>query len=63
MMIGLLIGFVIVGPIFCYLIGMANPIGWMGVPPWQVPRCTCTQQRVPGLHDPGSCAIARGPRR
>jgi len=33
-LIGLLVGFVVIGPVFCWLIGMFNPIGYMGRPPW-----------------------------
>jgi hypothetical protein len=35
--LGLLIGFVVIGPVVCWLLGVFNPIGYMGVFPWNVP--------------------------
>lgn len=50
--IGLLIGFAIVGPAFCWLVGMFNPIGYMGVLPWHVPRCSdCGRKGANSLHE------------
>jgi len=37
-LIGLGIGGVL-ATIFCWLTGGFNPIGYLGVPPWRVPRC------------------------
>ena len=31
---GLLIGFFGVGPVICWLLGMFNPVGYMGHLPW-----------------------------
>ena len=31
---GLLVGFVVIGPVVCWLVGMFNPIGYMLRPPW-----------------------------
>ncbi len=31
---GLLVGFVVIGPVACWLLGVFNPIGYMGRPPW-----------------------------
>lgn len=35
--LGLLIGFLIIGPALAWLAGMFNPIGFIGVLPWKVP--------------------------
>ena len=44
--IGLFIGFFIVGPLVCWLTGMFNPIGHLGVLPWRVPRCEACGQKT-----------------
>jgi hypothetical protein len=36
-MIGLLIGFCVLGPPLCWWLGMFNPIGYMGQRPWSAP--------------------------
>jgi hypothetical protein len=33
-LIGLLAGFFLIGPLACWLLGLFNPIGYMGRPPW-----------------------------
>jgi hypothetical protein len=38
--IGLLIGMTLATPL-AWAAGMFNPIGYLGVPPWRVPECTC----------------------
>jgi hypothetical protein len=49
--IGLLIGAFVVFPIVGYFTGMFNPIGYLGVPPWRVPRCeSCGRKKGVG-HD------------
>lgn len=41
MWIGLLVGFCVIGPVLAWVTGMFNPMGYLGVPPWRVPECTC----------------------
>ena len=36
--IGLLVGFLIIGPALGWLAGLFNPMGFMGVLPWKVAR-------------------------
>lgn len=35
--LGLLIGFCVAGPLVCWWLGMFNPIGYMGQRPWSEP--------------------------
>jgi hypothetical protein len=44
--LGLLIGAFIVAPLLIWLIGGFNPIGYLGVPPWRVPRCEACGQKT-----------------
>jgi hypothetical protein len=36
-LLGLVFGLVVAGPIVCWLLGLFNPIGYMGMLPWKVP--------------------------
>jgi hypothetical protein len=60
-MLGLLVGVFIVGPAFCWLIGLFNPIGWMGVPPWRVPPCECPEDHYRRLMHDRNCPISKPP--
>jgi hypothetical protein len=44
-MIGLLLGFLILGPALAWWLGMFNPIGFMGVRPWRVPESAKAAER------------------
>lgn len=61
--IGLFIGFFIVGPLIGWLAGLANPTGWMGVLPWQVPKCTCPDDWAWTYRHHEQCGRAHPPRR
>jgi len=36
--VGLLFGLIVLGPLACWWLGMFNPLGYMGVRPWDVPE-------------------------
>lgn len=44
-MIGLLVGFVVIGPALAWAVGMFNPMGFLGVPPWRVPGSARAAER------------------
>lgn len=49
--IGLLIGIFVVFPLVGYFAGLFNPIGYMGVRPWKVPRCEACGRKKGVSHD------------
>lgn len=56
MLIGLLVGVAVIGPLVAWLTGLFNPIGFMGVPPWRVPASAKAAERegriwTPDYHD------------
>lgn len=52
--LGLFLGFFLFGPAVCWLAGLMNPIGYIGVLPWNVPNCTCSGPPRNFNHD-GQC--------
>lgn len=59
--LGLLIGFLVIGPVLGWLAGLFNPIGFMGVPPWRVPASARAADRENRLWTPDyHAAFERG---
>jgi hypothetical protein len=52
--IGLLIG-LLISPLVAWLLGAFNPIGYLGVPPWRVPRCNCGKGDVSSFRHDDTC--------
>lgn len=61
-LLGLFLGFFVIGPIVGWMAGLTNPLGWMGVPPWRVPKCACPADHNRPWHHQ-SCGLAHPPRR
>lgn len=52
--LGLLLG-ILIAPLPMWLFGMFNPIGYLGVPPWRVPKCTCGQAAIGSYRHDSTC--------
>jgi hypothetical protein len=45
-----------------WVTGLFGPIGYMGVPPWRVPECTCRNGKRAFMHETRCQITERAPR-